>query len=65
MKEKRINFDKQNIENINLNFDELNIFKMVFTDVDKNKKLKKIISNLLKKKENKELICDKLKNYQK
>ena len=65
LKEKRINFDKQNIENINLNIDELNIFKMVFTDVDKNKKLKKIISNLLKKKENKELINDKLKNYQK
>ena len=61
LKEKGINLDKQNSTNLYINIDELNIFKMIFPDEDKTKKLKKIISVILKKQENKELLDDKLK----
>ena len=42
---------------------ELNIFKLIFPDENENKskKLKQIISNIMKKKENKELLNEQLK----
>ena len=61
LKEKGINLDKQNLENVNINLNELNIFKMIFPDENKYKKLKKIISIILKKQGNKDLLDDKLK----
>ena len=59
--EKGINLDKQNLENVYINLNELNIFKMIFPDENKYKKLKKIISIILKKQGNKDLLDDKLK----
>ena len=61
LKEKGINLDNQNLKNININIDELNIFKIIFPEEDKAKRLKKIISIILKKQGNKELLDDKLK----
>ena len=65
LKDKGINLDKQNMENININVNELNIFKLIFPDENENKckKLKQIISILMKKKENKELLDEKLKMF--
>ena len=60
-KEKNINLDKQNFANVNVNMNELNIFKLFFPDDNKSKKLKIIISTILKKKENMELLGEKLK----
>ena len=63
LKNKGINLDKQNLENININMNELIIFKLIFPDENENKskKLKQIISNIKKKKENKELLNEQLK----
>ena len=61
LKDKGIHLDKQNLENVNINLDELNIFKLIFPEEKKGKKLKKIVSVILKKQGNKELLDDKLK----
>ena len=61
LKEKGINLDQQNISNVNVNINELNILKMIFPDNNKSHKLKKIISVILKKHGNKELLDEKFK----
>ncbi len=61
LKEKNINFAKQNLANVNVNMNELNVFKLIFPDENKSKKLKIILSTILKKKENKELLGEKMK----
>ena len=61
LKEKGINLVKQNYKNTNINIAELNILKFIFPDKDKSKKLKKIISIIMKKKGNKELLGEKFK----
>ena len=65
LKDKGINLDKQNLENININENELNIFKLIFPNEkeNKSKKLKQIISIIIKEKENKELLEDKIKMF--
>ncbi len=60
LKEKNVNIDQQNFSNVNINMKELNVFKFIFPDKNKSKELKKIISNILKKKENKELLGEKI-----
>ena len=66
------NILKQNNENIETNVNEFDIFKIIFPDLinedieDKKNKLKNILSIILKKEGNKELIkekCDKLENF--
>ena len=56
LKDHGINFEKQYIENININSNELNILKIVLpgnnSEVNKNKMLNKIISIILKKQGN-------------
>ena len=59
LKEKGINLDKQNINNVNININEVNILKMIFPDNNNSQKLKKIISIILKKHGNKELLDEK------
>ena len=61
LKEKGININKQNLENVHVNMNEINIFKMIFPDEDNFKKLKKIVSIILKKQGNKELLDEKYK----
>ena len=61
LKDKGIHLGKQNLENVNINLDELNIFKLIFPEEKKDKKLKKIVTIILKKQGNKELLDDKLK----
>ncbi len=61
LKEKGININKQNLENVNVNMNEINIFKMIFPNEDNFKKLKKIVSIILKKQGNKELLDEKYK----
>ena len=56
LKDKGINLDKKNLENVNINMNELDIFKIVFHEDDKNEKLKKIVSIILKKNSNKEML---------
>ena len=56
LKDKGINLDKQNYDNVNINMNELNIFKFIFPNENKSKKLKKIISIILKKKRKKRII---------
>ena len=63
LKEKDINLNKQNFTNVNVNMNELNIFKLIFPDESKSKKLKKIITIILKKQENNELLGEKLKMF--
>ena len=65
-KEKGIRIKNQNIENIKTNLDELDLFKIILPDLignnaNKNKKneLKNILSIILKKEENKDLIKEK------
>ena len=65
LKEKGININNQNLENVNLNKNELNIFKIIFADEDDFKKLKKIVSIILKKEGNKELLDEKYKFFMK
>ena len=60
LKDNGINFGKQNLDNI-INMNELSIFKFIFLNENKSKKLKKIISIIMKKKENKELLDEKFK----
>ena len=59
LKDKGINLDRQNYENVNINMNELNIFKFIFHEKNKNEKLKKIVSIILKKHGNKELLDEK------
>ena len=59
LKDKGINLDKKNLENVNINMNELDIFKIVFHEDDKNEKLKKIVSIILKKNSNKEMLDKK------
>ena len=61
LKEKGINLDTQNLANVNINMNELNIFKIIFPDDNKCQKLKKIISIIMKKHANKELLDEKFK----
>jgi len=69
-KEKNIKKRKQYNENVKTNRNEIDIFKIIFPDLinkeDKNNKLKNILSNILKNKENQELIdekYDKIKEF--
>ena len=59
LKDKGINLDKKNLENINVNINELEIFKIIFPDDNKTEKLKKIVSIILKKHGNKEMLDKK------
>ena len=61
LKDKGIHLGIQNLENVNINLNELSIFKLIFPEENKSKKLKKIISIILKKQGSKELLDDKLK----
>ena len=66
-----INIREQNDKNVETNFNELDIFKIIFPDLigknneDKKKQLKNILSIILKNKENKELIKEKYDKYEK
>ena len=66
-----INIREQNDKNVETNFNEFDIFKIIFPDFigksneDKKKQLKNILSIILKNKENKELIKEKYENYEK
>ena len=66
-----INIREQNDRNVETNFNELDIFKIIFPDLigknneDKKKQLKNILSIILKNKENKELIKEKYDKYEK
>ena len=69
-REKNIKKRKQYNENVKTNKNEIDIFKIIFPDLinkeDKNNKLKNILSNILKNKENQELIgekYDKIKEF--
>ena len=61
LKDKGIYLDKQNYENVNINMNELNIFKFIFPDENKSKKLKKIISIILKKQGKSEILDENIK----
>ena len=65
LKEKGINLDSQNLQSLNININEFNIFKIIFPDEDNFKKLKKIVSIILKKQGNKELLDEKFKLFMK
>ena len=65
-KEKGIKIKNQNIENIKTNLDELDLFKIILPDLignnangNKKNEMKNILSIILKKEENKELIKEK------
>ena len=66
-----INIREQNDKNVETNFNEFDIFKIIFPDFigksneDKKKQLRNILSIILKNKENKELIKEKYENYEK
>ena len=66
-----INIREQNDKNVETNFNEFDIFKIIFPDFigksneDKKKQLKNILSIILKNKENKELIKEKYDKYEK
>ena len=66
-----INIREQNDKNVETNFNELDIFKIIFPDLigknneDKKKQLKNILSIILKNKENKELLKEKYDKYEK
>ena len=59
--EKGIFLEKQNSKNINLNMNELNVFRLIFPDDNKSEKLKKIVSSILKKQGNNEILKEKNK----
>ena len=59
--ENEIFLEKQNSKNINLNMNELNIFKLIFPDDNKSEKLKKIVSYILKKQGNNGILKEKNK----
>ena len=72
-KDKNIIIDirEQNDKNVETNFNELDIFKIIFPGLinkgsaDKKIQLKNILSIILKKEENKELIKEKYDKYEK
>ena len=59
--ENGIFLEKQNSKNINLNMNELNIFRLIFPNDNKSEKLKKIVSSILKKQGNNEILKEKNK----
>jgi hypothetical protein len=61
LQKKDVNLNKQNFANVNINMKELDVFKFIFPTENKSKELKKIISAILKKKENMELLGGKIK----
>jgi hypothetical protein len=61
LQKKDVNLNKQNFANVNINMKELDVFKLIFPKENKSKELKKIISVILKKKENMELLGGKIK----
>jgi hypothetical protein len=61
LQKKDVNLNKQNFANVNINMKELDVFKLIFPKENKSKELKKIISLILKKKENMELLGGKIK----
>lgn len=59
LKDNNINLEKKNLENINININELDILKFIFPNDNKVETLKKIVSIILKKNGNKELLDEK------
>ena len=59
LKENNIHLEKKNLENININLNELDILKFIFPSDNKVETLKKIVSIILKKNGNKEILDEK------
>ena len=59
LKDNNIHLEKKNLENININLNELDILKFIFPIDNKVETLKKIVSIILKKNGNKELLDEK------
>ena len=59
LKDNNIHLEQKNLENININLNELDILKFIFPKDNKAETLKKIVSIILKKNGNKELLDEK------